>query len=80
MTAASKYAFDQVKNNYNLPFIKIGINVVVNGKQGKISGVSNSGLKAKLIENNKEISFHPTWETAYFDDDMNTIKDFRSKK
>jgi len=69
----------QVKNFYNLPFLKIGMNVIVISKVGKISGVYESGLKAKLFDSNETIYFHPTYETVYFDDNWKVIKDFRKK-
>ncbi len=77
---AKEYALQQIRDSYNLPFLKIGMNVIVNQKKGKISGISNFGLKAKLTDENKTICFHPTWETAYLDEDGYIIQDFRNKQ
>lgn len=61
-----------------MPFLKIGMNAIVNRKAVRVAGVSNSGLKGKLINvDNKEIYFHPTWETAYYDESWNIIRDYR---
>lgn len=80
MNKAQQFAFDQIKTNYNMPFIEVGMNVLVNRKAVRIIGVSNSGLKGKLVnEDQREINFHPTWETAYCDKDWNVIHDCRSK-
>ena len=80
MDKANKYAFEQVKTNYNMPFLEIGMNVLVNRKACTVTGVSNSGLKGKLLNFDKsEINFHPTWETAYCDKDWNVKHDYRSK-
>jgi len=77
---ATEIAIWQLKRNYDMPFLEIGMNVAVNGTPAKISGVSNSGLKGIVIDTGKEISFHPTWETCYFDKDWKVIKDYRTKK
>ena len=74
---AKEHALQQIKNYYGLTSLKIGTNVIVNGKPGKVSGISNSGLKARLINEEKTICFHPTWETAYCDENWNIINDFR---
>lgn len=80
MNKAQQFAFDQIKTNYNMPFLEVGMNVLVNRKAVRITGVSNSGLKGKHVnEDQREINFHPTWETAYCDKDWNVIHDYRSK-
>lgn len=79
MNEAEKYAFEQIKTNYNMPFLKVGMNVLVNRKACVVTGVSNSGLKGKLSNFDKsEINFHPTWETAYCDKNWNVQHDYRS--
>lgn len=80
MTESEKYAFEQIKTNYNMPFLVIGMNVLVNRKACVVTGVSSSGLKGKLSNFDKsEINFHPTWETAYCDQNWNVQHDYRSK-
>ena len=63
-----------------MPFLKIGMNAIVNRKAVRVTGVFNSRLKGKLINvNDKEIYFYPTWETAYYDESWNIIRDYRSE-
>ena len=81
MNTAQQFAFDQIKTNYDMPFLEVGMNVLVNRKAVRITGISNSGLKGKLMNyDNSEINFHPTWETAYCDKDWNIIHDYRKTK
>lgn len=78
MTQAEKYAFDSVKKQYGMPFLEIGMNVLVNRKAVRLTGISNSGLRDNLVnQDQSEIDFHPTWETAYCDKDWNVIHDYR---
>jgi len=78
MTKSEQFSFDQIKQQYSMSFLKVGMNAIVNRKAVKVTGISNGGLKGKLInENNKEINFHPTWETAYYDEGWNIIEDYR---
>ena len=78
MKTAEQFILENVKKQYGMPFLEIGTNVMIKGKAVRITGVSNSGLKGKLInDGNKEIAFHPTWETAYCDGAWNVIHDYR---
>ncbi|NDV45826.1 hypothetical protein D0T49_02015 [Paludibacter sp. 221] len=77
---ATDFALEQIKKNYDMPFLYMGMNVVVIGAAGKVTGVSNSGLKAKLFDDDATVPFHPTWETCYFDSKWNIVKDYRKKK
>lgn len=71
-------SIDIIKQQYDMPFLEIGMNVIVDRKACKITGVSNGGLKGVLINyGNKEIAFHPTYETTYYDKNWCIIKDFR---
>lgn len=81
MNKAQQFAFEQIKTNYGMPFLEVGMNVLVNRKAVKITGVSNAGLKGKSINEptQKDINFHPTWETAYCDNNWNVIHDYRTK-
>lgn len=39
----------------------------------------SGGLKGKLVNYNKIVHFHPTWETAYYNEKWEFIKDYRTK-
>lgn len=79
MNEADKYAFEQIKQQYDMPFLEIGMNAIVNKNAVKVTGVSSGGLKGKLVNYMKDIYFHPTWETAYYNEKWEIIKDYRTK-
>lgn len=65
-----------------MPFLKVGMNVLVDRRAVKITGVGNSGLKGKLVTGDRRgdtVYFHPTWETAYCDENWNVLHDYRSE-
>lgn len=45
MNEADKYAFEQIKQQYSMPFLQIGMNAIVNKNAVKVIGVSSGGLK-----------------------------------
>lgn len=55
------------------------MNAIVNKNAVKVIGVSSGGLKGKLVNYNKIVHFHPTWETAYYNEKWEFIKDYRTK-
>ncbi len=59
MNEADKYAFEQIKQQYSMPFLQIGMNAIVNKNAVKVIGVSSGGLKGKLVNYNKIVHFHP---------------------
>ena len=75
----NQYAFELLKQQYDMPFLRIGMNAIVNKNAVKVTGVSSGQLKGKLINYAKEIHFHPTRETAYFTERWEIIKDYRMK-
>lgn len=80
MNEADKYAFEQIKQQYDMPFLQVDMNAIVNKNAVKVIGVSSGGLKGKLVNYNKIIYFHPTWETAYYNEKWEIIKDYRTKQ
>lgn len=73
-------AIESIKEQYQMPFLKVGMNVLVNKRAVKITGVGNSGLKGKLVTGNRDtVYFHPTWETTYCDENWNVLHDYRKK-
>lgn len=57
MNEADKYAFEQIKQQYSMPFLQIGMNAIVNKNAVKVIGVSSGGLKGKLVNYNKIVHF-----------------------
>lgn len=70
---------DYIKSYYDLPFLKPGMKLEIAGKKCTAVKEKNGSLRVKF-ENGSEGPIHPTWETVYFDDKGNIIKDFRKKK
>lgn len=72
--------FNKMCKNRNIEFAYQGMIVDVAGKKGWIVG-SNSHMNLDvLFEGSTHISnCHPTWETTYYDKQMNVIKDFKIK-
>lgn len=70
---------DYIKSYYDLPFLKPGTKLEMDGKKCKAVKEKNGRLQVKF-ENGSEGPIHPTWETVYFDENGNILKDFRKKK
>ena len=67
-----------VRERRNMPFIKRGMKVGVNGKMGKVtSGNASGNLNVLFDGTNHPVNCHPTWRTRYFDDEGNVIADYR---
>lgn len=70
---------DYIKQHYDLPFLVPGMRIEVDGKMGTIKKEKNAHLLVNFDSGNSA-PVHPTWQTAYFDQDMNILKDFREQK
>jgi hypothetical protein len=70
---------DYIKNYYDLPFLKPGMKLEMDGKKCTALKEKNGHLQVKF-ENGSEGPIHPTWETVYFDDKGKILKDFREPK
>lgn len=70
---------DYIKNYYNLPFLKPGTKLEMDGKKCTAVKEKNGHLQVKF-ENGSEGPIHPAWETVYFDENGSILKDFRKKK
>lgn len=68
-----------IKSYYQLPFLKPGIKLEIDGKKCTAVKEKNGHLQVKF-ENGSEGPIHPTWETVYFDENGKILKDFRKKK
>jgi hypothetical protein len=63
-----------------IPAVKVGTRVVVSGnRQGTVVG-GNHSMNLDIILDGQDFSgnYHPKWEIAYFDENGETIYDFRS--
>lgn len=81
MNETDKSSFEQIKEQYDMAFLEIGMNAIVNGNAVRVVGVSSGKqkgkLKGKLVDFKNEILFHPTLKTAYFNERWVIIKDYR---
>ena len=73
-------SLDYVKTYRNMPWIKRGMKVVVDGKEGHVACGCNGGNIAVKFPNQKwTAKCHPQWETVYYDKSGNVIADYRKK-
>lgn len=67
-----------VKERRNMPFIKRGMSVEVDGQIGKVTSGNYSGNINVLFDGTKSsVNCHPKWETRYFDKKGNVVADYR---
>ncbi|MET3290592.1 UNVERIFIED_CONTAM: hypothetical protein ABID98_003162 [Brevibacillus sp. OAP136] len=65
----------------NIPFAYQGMRIEVAGKMGTIVGSNNScNLDVVFEDRWYAENCHPWWETRYFDEAGNVIKDYRGKQ
>lgn len=69
---------DYIKEYYDLPFLKKGIQVIFKNKTGVVIGTHAGYLKVKFEAGENSI-LHPTWNIAYL---LNgeIVKDFRNQQ
>lgn len=69
-----------VKERRNMPFIKRGMSVEVDGQMGKVTSGNHSGnINVLFVDTKYPVNCHPQWETRYFDKDGNVIADYRNQ-
>lgn len=67
-----------IRESRNLPFVKRGMIVEVDGKLGKItSGNSSGNINVRFDGKKQAVNCHPHWKTVYYDSTGNIIEDFR---
>lgn len=67
-----------IKERRNMPFIKRGMRVEVDGRMGKVTSGNHSGNINVLFDDLKyTVNCHPKWMTRYFDESGNVLADFR---
>ena len=66
-----------VKEYRNMPFIKRGMRIEVDGQMGKVTSGNSSGNINVLFDGEKyPCNCHPKWETRYFDKTGQVIVDY----
>lgn len=67
-----------IKERRNMPFIKRGMKVEVDGQLGKVTAGNRSGNINVLFDGAKfPVNCHPKWRTRFFDKEGNVIADYR---
>ncbi|HBN6882667.1 TPA: hypothetical protein L3310_003248 [Vibrio cholerae] len=71
-------SIQNVRDGRNLPFLKRGMRVQVDGgKFGTITGANRSmNLNVRLDGEKHSGNYHPTWKMRYFDENGNVIAEF----
>lgn len=66
---------EYIKETYSLPFLKRGLKILFDNKEGIVIGSHAAYIKVKF-ENGEINTLHPTWNIAYFSGEK-LLKDFR---
>ena len=70
-------SLEYIRTRRNLPFVKRGMRVCVDGQWGRITGGNGSGnLNVRFGGENFSQNVHPWWHIQYFDKNGNLIKEF----
>lgn len=70
---------DYVRTRRNLPFVKRGMRVEVDGKPGRITSGNRSGnLNIRFDGEKYSVNCHPWYKIKYFDKDGTLIKAFEN--
>lgn len=66
---------DYIKEAYNLPFLKKGLPVELDGKKGIVHSARGPHVMVKFEGDKFPKPCHPTWNMKYFTPDMETLND-----
>lgn len=70
---------DDVRTRRNLPFVKRGMRVCVDGRWGHITAGNGFGnLNVRFDGHRFSSNVHPWYKTKYFDKDGNLVKEFEN--
>lgn len=70
-------SLEYIRIRRNLPFVKRGMRIEVDGKMGTITSGNRSGnLNVRFDGEKYPQNCHPWWKTKYFDKQGNIIKEF----
>lgn len=75
-----KEDFERMCKDRNIPFAYQGMKVEVDGKEGYLVGNYGMNLLVWFPSYTTASNCHPWWETRYFDDHGNIIRDYTKKK
>jgi hypothetical protein len=72
--------FDYVKRCYEIPFIKRGMAVSVEGRTGVVTAPAGASIRVRFNGMKKSVPCHPTWKTIYCDNNGSILADFYEKQ
>lgn len=72
-------SLDYIKTYRRMPWIKRGMRVVVDGKEGHVAGGYQGNIAVKFPDRRHTANCHPHWQTVYYDKTGNVIADYRKK-
>lgn len=76
-----KEQFKGVCEKRGIQFCYQGMVIDVDGQKGIIVGANNHcNLEVVMEGTTYAQNCHPTWQTTYYDDKMNVVKDFKNEK
>lgn len=65
----------------NMPWIKRGMRVSVDGEEGRVVGGCDGGnIAVKFPDRRHVANCHPKWETVYYDKQGSVIADYREQQ
>lgn len=68
---------EQVRKKRNLPFLRRGMAVDVNGRMGTLTnGNAHGNIQVRFGGEHFSRNCHPTWQTTYFQDG-NVVADYK---
>ncbi|GIN08709.1 hypothetical protein J1TS1_28540 [Shouchella clausii] len=74
----SANSLKDVKIMRDMPFLKRGMRVEVDGKMGVVtSGNRSLNINVRLDGEKHSGNCHPKWQTRYFDKNGNVVADYR---
>jgi hypothetical protein len=76
----SAYSLDYVKSHRNMPFLKRGMRLEMNGRRGKVTCGYGGYVRVKFDDVRFTRNCHPQWEMVYYSDDGKIIRDYRGQE
>lgn len=65
-----------IRKAYNMPWLRRGLIVDMNGKRGKITGAATY-LHVRFDGQSRSVNCHPTWAMTFYDNAGAVIADYK---
>ena len=71
---------EQVRRGRNMPWLRRGLLIDVNGERGiVVDGNTSMNLQVKFLAANQAQNCHPTWETTYYDEHGTLLAEYKKQ-